>query len=95
MKLCWENGYGDLGQRDAFWRRVIGVKYGSQGGGWISKSDPSPYGVSVWKSIRSGWPNFSCYVQFDFGDGSIVKSCHGVWCGDSSLKLSFLEFFFL
>ena len=34
MKLCWENNYADLGQRDAFWRRVIGVKYGSQWGGW-------------------------------------------------------------
>ena len=44
----------------------------------MPKSDPGLYGVSVWKSMRSGWPNFSCYVQFDIGDGSMVKSCHGV-----------------
>ena len=95
MKLCWENNYADLGQRDAFWRRVIGVKYGSQGGGWCSMSDPGLYGVSVWKSMRSGWPNFSCYVQFDIGDGSMVKSLVMVFdVGDSSLKLSFLEYFF-
>ena len=44
----------------------------------VPKSDPGLYGVSVWKSMRSGWPNFSCYVQFDIGDGSMVESCHGV-----------------
>ena len=62
MKLCWENNYADLGQRDAFWRRVIGVKHESEGGAWCSKSVPSPYGVNLWKSIRRGWPNFSRYV---------------------------------
>ena len=79
--------------RDAFWRRVIGVNYGSEGGGWCSKSVPCPYAVSLWKSISSGWTTFSRYVLFDIGDGSRVKFWHGVWCGDSFLKLSFLELF--
>ena len=52
---------------DAFWRRVIWVKYRSKGGGWCSNYVPSPCGVSLWKSIRSGWSSFSCYIQLEMG----------------------------
>ncbi|KAL4596807.1 hypothetical protein ACB092_12G190100 [Castanea dentata] len=53
----------------------------------------SPIQPFLWKSIQSGWPNFSRYVLFEIGDGSRVKFWHGVWCGDSPLKLSFPKLF--
>lgn len=76
-----------------FWGRVIKVKYGSEGGGWCSNSIPNPYGVSLWKTIRGGWPTFSHYILFEIGNGSSVKLWHDIWWGDSPLSLCFLELF--
>ena len=35
----------------------------------------------MWKSIRSGWLDFSKYLQFNVGDGTSVKSerMYGIW----------------
>ena len=46
-------------------------------------------GVSVWKSIRSGWLDFSKFLRFDVGDGTRVKFWEDVWCRDCSLKEAF------
>ena len=45
--------------RDAILRKVIKAKYGDEGGDWCTKLVLGTYGVSVWKSIRSGWLDFS------------------------------------
>ena len=60
------------------WRRVVRVKYGSKEGGWCSNFVPSSYRVSLWKAISSGWSTFSCYIQFEIGDGTGVKFWHDV-----------------
>ena len=31
-----------------------------------------PYGVSLWKNIRRGWPSLSQFILFKIGDGSKV-----------------------
>ena len=62
----WLWSYGT--ERDALWRKVIEAKYGDGGGGWRTKPVTGTYGVSVWKSIRSGWMGFSKFLQFDVGD---------------------------
>lgn len=31
------------------------------------------YGVSVWKTIRSGWLAFSKFLRYDVGDGTRGK----------------------
>ena len=51
------------------------------------------YGVSVWKSIRSGWLDFSKFLQFDVGDGTRVKFWEDVWCRDCFLKEAFPELY--
>ena len=33
----------------------------------------SPYGVSLWRFIRSGWLNFSKLLVYDVGDSTQVK----------------------
>lgn len=53
----------------------------------------SPNGVSLWNTIRYGCTTFSCYIQFEVGDGHRVKFWHDIWCGESPLKMSFLELF--
>jgi len=38
-------------EREALWRSVIDVKYGSVRGRWCSLPAAGSYGVSVWKYI--------------------------------------------
>ena len=42
-KWLWRFG----NERQALWRRVIGAKYGCEGGGWCSLPVIGPYGVSL------------------------------------------------
>ena len=55
----------------------------------------NPYGVSLWRFIRSDWLNFSKLLRYDVGDGTRVKFWKHVWCGDCSLKEAFLELYSL
>ena len=87
----WLCRYGT--ERDALWRKVIEAKYGDRGGGWCTKPVSRIYGVSVWKSIRSGWMNFFKFLRFDVGDGTRVKFWEDEWCRDCALKVAFLELY--
>ena len=80
-------------ERDALWRKVIEAKCGDEGGGWCIKPVLGTYSVSVWKSIRSGWLDFSKFLRFDVGDGTRIKFWEDVWCKDCSLKESFPELY--
>ena len=48
----WLRRYGS--ETDALWRRVIEAKYENIWGGWCTNKVTSPYGVSLWRYIRSG-----------------------------------------
>ena len=78
-------------ERQALWRRVIGVKYGCEGGGWCSLPVTSPHGVSLWKSISHGWPSFVCHSQFEVGTRFTIRFWQDIWCGDTSLTLYLFE----
>ena len=52
-----------------------------------------PYGVGLWKFIRSGWDKFSRMLKFEVGDGTRICFWDYVWCTDGSLKDAYLEFF--
>ena len=80
-KWLWRYGM----ETDALWRRVIEAKYGNIWGGWCMKKVTSPYGVSLWRYIRSGWLNFSKLLVYDVGDGTRVNFWKHVWCGDCTL----------
>ena len=62
------------------------MKYGDGWGGWCTKLVLGTYGVSVWKSIRSGWLAFFKFLRYDVGDVTNVKFWEDVWCGVCSLK---------
>uniref|UniRef100_A0A2N9HX34 Reverse transcriptase domain-containing protein n=1 Tax=Fagus sylvatica TaxID=28930 RepID=A0A2N9HX34_FAGSY len=47
-KWLWR--YGN--EEDAFWRLLIGSKYGNSHGGWTTREVFGPHGVSLWKTIR-------------------------------------------
>ena len=54
-------------------------------GDWYTKPMLGTYGVSMWKTIRSGWLAFLKFLWYDVGDGTKVKFWEDVWCGDCSL----------
>ena len=56
-----------------FGGKSLRLNMGMKGGGWCTKPVLGTYGVSVWKSIRSGWLDFSKFLQFDVGDGTTIK----------------------
>ena len=68
-KWLWRFVY----EREALCRRVRRAKYGVEEGDWCFNSVPGSYGVSLWKTISSGWSTFSRYIQFHIGDGTRVK----------------------
>ena len=68
-KLLWQFSI----EREVLWRQVIEANYGCECGGWCTNSVPSAYGVSLWKTIRQGWPTLSRYIQHEVGDGTCVK----------------------
>ena len=45
--------------------------------------------VSVWKSVSSGWLDFSKFLRFNVDDGTRIKFWEDVWCRDCSLKEAF------
>jgi hypothetical protein len=80
-------------ERDALWRKVVEVKYGSMDGGWCTNQVMGTYGVGVWKHIRRGWECFSKFIKFEVGDGSQISFWHDIWCGDQPLKVSYPELY--
>uniref|UniRef100_A0A2N9IEM8 Reverse transcriptase zinc-binding domain-containing protein n=1 Tax=Fagus sylvatica TaxID=28930 RepID=A0A2N9IEM8_FAGSY len=88
-KWLWQFGV----EREAFWRKVIMVKYGSLEGGWISKAPNEPHGVGLWKFIHSRWAKFSKFTAFEVGDGSLIRFWDDVWCIDEPLKLAYPELY--
>ena len=69
------------------------MKYGYVWGGWCIGLVSSPYGVGLWKNISREWPSFSCYILYDIGDGSRVKSWQDCWCRETPLAVCFPDLF--
>ena len=87
----WLWSYGT--EREALWRRVVDVKYGSMWGGCCSNVGRGSYGVSLWKTIRKEWDSLSQYLSFMVGDGSKVLFWQDHWCGEMPLMTAYPELF--
>ena len=84
-KWLWRYGL----ERDTLWRRMINGKYESLGIGWSTRVVNGPYGVSLWKHIRSGWEKFERFIAFKVGNGARTKFWVDTWCGDTPLNIQF------
>ena len=90
-KWLWRFGT----KREALCRRVIKTKCGSMQGAWCTNVVKGPYSVSLWKSIRPDWENFSHFISFEVGDGTKVNFWSDRWCSDLHLKEGLQELFHL
>uniref|UniRef100_A0A2N9HAI3 Reverse transcriptase zinc-binding domain-containing protein n=1 Tax=Fagus sylvatica TaxID=28930 RepID=A0A2N9HAI3_FAGSY len=82
-KWLWRFGV----EREAFWRKVIMVKYESLEGGWMSKAPNGPHGVGLWKFIRSRWAKFSKFVAFDLAYPELYR----IACVKDALVADFVQ----
>ena len=78
--------------REAYWRLVMDRKYVSEAGGWCSNVVSGSYGVS-WKHIKRASNAFSSFVSIKVFDGGQTRFWHNIWCGERSLKETFMELF--
>jgi len=58
-------------------------------GKWTTKPVRSPYGVSLWKSIRNLWPKVIKKSRFKVGNGMKISLWDDNWLGQGPLKLLF------
>ena len=71
---------------------MIALKFGKEWG-WSLKLRRGSQGCGLWQGIQKGWKSFSKFLYFDIGLGSRIRFWHDYWCGDQSLKGTFLNLF--
>jgi hypothetical protein len=67
-------------ERDAWWRVVVGSKYGSLWGKWCSLEPEGAFEVGLWKNIRKGWETFKGFL-LDMWWGMGLGLAFGMTCG--------------
>lgn len=68
------------------------TKYGKEGY-WMTKGETTPYGVSVRRSIRNLWWNFSEKLRYNVKDGRKTLSWEDFWLENGKLKQLFPDLF--
>lgn len=76
----------------ALWREVIYCKYG-QDTKQCSNEANIPYGVSVWRSIRSLWDKVAMNMKLKVGNGTRIYFWKDIWIGQETLKHAFPDLF--
>jgi len=88
MKWLWRYNL----ETNALWRRFIHDKYG-QDDQWCSNFVNCPFGVGVWRAIRSFWPLLAGNISFKVGNGRKILFWHDNWLGHGPLKVLLPNFY--
>ncbi|WMV25769.1 hypothetical protein MTR67_019154 [Solanum verrucosum] len=88
LRLKWLWRYSQEPQ--AYWGKVIKAIYGVENK-WMTNEVSTPYGVSLWRSIRILWPFLRNNTAVRVGNGSKTSFWEDNWLGHASLKNLFPE----
>jgi hypothetical protein len=81
-------------ERDALWRKVVDVKYGSMRVVGVLRRLGVLMGLACGK-VLGGDGMLLQLVRYEIGNGSKVLFWHDVWCGEIPLKILFPELFLI
>lgn len=79
IKMAMQNTKED----QMLWR-AINEKYEEDK--WMTKEMSTPYGVSLWRSIRNLWTLLKSKCSIKIAEGSRTNFWEDVWLGTESLK---------
>ncbi|WMV09233.1 hypothetical protein MTR67_002618 [Solanum verrucosum] len=74
------------------WSRVIKSKYGEEDN-WVSKEVNTPYGISLWRTIRRYWPFLKNHSHIRVVNGNKTRFWKDKWIGIRSLIGMFPDLF--
>lgn len=86
LRLQWLWRYSK--EPPAYWSKVIKEKYGDED--MMTIEDLTPYGVSLWRSIKVLWPFLKNHTVIKAGDSYKTSFWEDKWLGSDSLKGCFL-----
>ncbi|WMV47250.1 hypothetical protein MTR67_040635, partial [Solanum verrucosum] len=72
MKWLWKFN----NEEHTYWKEITKVKYVEEDN-WMTKEVTTPYGVSVWRSIRSLWLEFKANTKIKVGNGETTEFLEG------------------
>ncbi|KAF3662156.1 putative cytosolic iron-sulfur protein assembly protein Ciao1-like [Capsicum annuum] len=81
MKWLWKFVTGE----NMLWKKVIREKYEMEDR-WTTKMVVTPYGCSIWRSIKNLWPLVLSRLSFKVGNGQKVSFWKDKWIDQSPLK---------
>lgn len=79
---------------ETLWGSVIKSKYEEENC-WVFKEITSPYGVSLWRSIRDFWPSLKTHSMIRVHNGFWTMFWKDKWIGTRSLQELSLDLFHL
>jgi len=88
MKWLWRYSFED----QLMWKRVVGAKYEAEDS-WMTKDVTSPYGVSLWRSIRELWEEVKLNSKVKVGNGNKTKFWKDEWHESGNLELLFPDIY--
>ncbi|WMV38389.1 hypothetical protein MTR67_031774 [Solanum verrucosum] len=88
MKWLWK--YANNNQM--LWRKVIGAKYEEEDN-WITKEVTTPYGASLWRSIKSLWNEVKSNSKAKVMDGSKTRFWKDIWHEKGNMADLFLDIY--
>ncbi|WMV12148.1 hypothetical protein MTR67_005533 [Solanum verrucosum] len=88
MKWLWK--YSNENQ--TLWRRVISAKYENEDS-WTTKIVTTPYGTSLWRSIRALWEEVKPKFKMKVGNGNKIKFWKDEWHEKGNLETLFPDIY--
>ena len=80
-------------EREHLWRKIVVAKYGVDTRRWMSLVKRDPFGLRVWKAIRSMCKEVERNLVFKVRKGDRVLFWYDEWCGNAPLSIAFQKSF--